>query len=124
MQTAIDNVQDVVTSLVKGDTPLDDIRTNLRDPAAVVRANALNALVSYAKADAGLIEDVVAVAKNPINGIGLIGTLTVAHVAVGCLYQIGSLTALDAATELLARWPEPDRSDLLWHLRSEGHTPR
>ena len=123
MQTAVENIQGVVTALVRGETPLDAIRTHLRDPGAVVRGNALYALIPHAKADAGLTEDIVEAAKNPINEVHLMGTISVAHVAVGCLYQIGTQTALNAATELLVTWPEPDRSDLLWFLRSEGHMP-
>lgn len=123
MHTAVENIQDVVTALVKGETPLGDIRAHLRDPRAVVRANASTALVAHAKTDDGLIELVVAAAKNPINEIRLMGTISVAHVAVGCLYQVGTPTALEAAAELLATWPEPDRSDLRWYLQSEGHAP-
>jgi len=123
MQTAVNNIQDVVTALVKGETPLGDIREHLRDPRAVVRVNALNALVPHTKIDDELIGLVIAAAKNPINEIRLMGTISVAHVAVGCLYQVGTPTALGAATELLATWPEPDRSDLRWYLQSEGHAP-
>ena len=75
------------------------------------------------RADAGLIEDFIVAAKNPINEIRLMGMISVAHVAIGCLYQTGTTPALGAATELLATWPEPDRSDLVWYLRSEGHSP-
>lgn len=123
MQTAVENIQGVVTALVRGETPLDAIRTHLRDPGAVVRANALNALIPHAKIDDGLIEVIVAAAKNPINEIRLMGTISVAHVAIGCLYQTGTTPAVGVATELLAAWPEPDRGDLLWFLRSEGHMP-
>ncbi len=123
MQTAVDNIQDVVTALVKGEATLGDIRAHLCDPRAVVRANALNALIPHAKIDAELIQEIVAAAMNPINKVWLTGTIAVAHVAVACLYQIGTSAAEDVATELLSTWPEPDRSDLLWYLRSEGHTP-
>jgi HEAT repeat protein len=123
METAVENIKSVITELVTGKTLLDDIRVHIRDSGPLVRANALNALVSPAKADAGLIKDIVAAARHPDNKVRLMGTIAVAHVAVDCLYQIGSRTALEAATELLAKWPEPDRSDLLWYLRSEGHVP-
>lgn len=120
METAVQNAQVIVKALVKGEVSLAGIRELVRHPAAVVRTNALNALVRHAKADDGLLHDIIAAAREPLNEVRLMGTITVSHVAVGCLYQVGSPAALEAAMELLATWPEPDRSDLVWYLRSEG----
>jgi len=123
MQTATETTLGIVDALTKGTAPVSEIRVLFRHPAAVVRANALNALIPHAKIDGGLIEFFVAAAQNPINEVRLMGTISVAHVAVGCLNQIGTQPALVAATELLVTWPEPDRTDLRWYLHSEGHAP-
>ena len=123
MQTATETTLGIIDALTKGTAPVSEIRVLFRHPAAVVRANALNALVPHARIDDWLIELVVAAAKSPINAIRLMGTISVAHVAISSLYQIGTQTALVAATELLVTWPEPDRTDLRWYLHSEGHAP-
>jgi hypothetical protein len=59
------------------------------------------------------------VATSPANQVRPTGTISVAHVAVGCLFRVGSGHAAGLAKDLLAHWPEPDRSDLLWYLKSE-----
>ncbi len=119
METATQNLQAIVHALVKGDVPLAEIRELTRHPAALVRTNALNALVKHARTENEALHDIVCAAKDSLNGVRLMGTISVAHVAVGCLYQVATPAALKAASDLLAAWPEPDRGDLLWYLRSE-----
>jgi hypothetical protein len=48
------------------------------------------------------------------------GTISVAHVAVGCLLRVATSKAFEAAKALLRAWPEPDRTDLTWYLESEA----
>lgn len=114
-------IQEVITALVQGCVPLTEIQELLHHPAAVVRVNALNALVPQARSDDRLVENMVAAAEDPLNDIRLMGTISVRHHAVACLYRVGNLTASRWAANLLATWPEPDRSDLVWYLRSEGY---
>lgn len=119
MEIAIQNVNETVEALVRGAVPLAEIRDLTRHPAMLVRVNALTALVKYAKADDEVVRDIVAAATDPANSVRLMGTISVGHVAVGCLDDIGTPAAAAAAADLLATWPESDRGDLAWYLRSE-----
>jgi hypothetical protein len=50
----------------------------------------------------------------------LIGTVSVSHIGITCLLATDTAHAREAVRNLFCTWPEPDRSDLLWLLKSEG----
>ena len=115
-----ENFQWIVDRLKNEGISTKEIRELLHPPSSVVRVNAVNALARCSQEGGKVIEDLVAAAKHPQNDIPLMGTITVAHVAVACLFQVGTQKALAAGKKLLEQWPEPDRSDLLWYLKSES----
>ena len=88
-------------------------------PSPVVRANALMHLIAHVD-HTDSVEGIMNLAAiNPDNRVPLMGTISVAHVAVACLLRLGTSSGSATANELLQSWPEPDRSDLIWYLRSE-----
>lgn len=116
----LDNVQELIDKLKNGSLPLSEVRALLNHQSPIVRVNALNALVSQVRFDDSVVDDIANAALAHENAVCLMGTASVAHVAVGCLYQIGTPSAIAAATSLLKMWPEPDRTDLMWYLKAEG----
>lgn len=112
--------QQTVRHLRSGEVPIEDIRRLLHDTSIVVRANALEALVDHARHGQGLLDEIRKAAISPENQSRLMGTISVAHVAVACLMRVGSDRAVEAARDLIASWPESDRTDLFWYLKSEG----
>ena len=97
----------------------DELRELRHHPHALVRANAIRA---FADATEGpeVLEELVAAAEDPANQTRLMGTTRICHLAVETLYRLGTPRAIRTAEALLRNWPEPDRSDLLWYVRSEG----
>lgn len=120
MQAFAISTGSLVESIVRRELPPDELRHLLHTAGAIVRANALIALTEYAKDDEDLLADFVAAAKEPQNAVRLMGTTSVQHVAVASLLEVGTTAACASATALLDGWPEPDRSDLVWYLKSEG----
>lgn len=118
------SAQETVRHLRSGEVSVEDIRRLLHDDSIVVRANALEALVNHARHEEGLLHEIREAATSPENQIRLMGTISVAHVAVACLMRVGGDRAVEAARGLIASWPEPDRTDLLWYLKSEGLVDR
>ena len=88
-------------------------------PSPVVRANALMHLITHADHTDSVESNLKLAVMNPDNRYILMGTISVAHVAVACLLRMGTQSGTATANELLQAWPEPDRSDLIWNLRSE-----
>lgn len=105
-----------------------DLRAFLNHGSIAVRATTLDAIargssrVSADEADE-VVDDLSDAASNPTNRTLLLGTISLAHVAMASLFRIGTPRAVSAAWELIDRWPEPDRTDLLWYLRSESLVP-
>jgi hypothetical protein len=112
--------KDAIHLLRSGEATVEEIRHLLHDKSIIVRANALEAIVSHCQRDEGLLDEIC----NAITPLGrqtrLLGNISMAHIAVGCLMKVGSDRAVGVARDLIASWPEPDRSDLLWYLKSEG----
>lgn len=48
----------------------------------------------------------------------IMGTITIAHWAVRCLRDCGHAMAADAASRAIDNWPDSDRADLDWFLKS------
>lgn len=112
--------QSIVDRLKMPDVSQDEVLEYLQHDAALVRVNAIKAAARLAKDNDRLIAIVANEAQQPQNTVRLLGTATVGHVAVGCLFRIGSPDATRRAMQLVAGWPEDEREDLVWYLKSEG----
>ena len=113
VQAAIDRVR-------SPDCPAEELLATLRTGAPIVVANVLDQMGNTNVVPrAAAIEALEAAARDPRFAFRLMGTITLAHLAVKALMQLGG-EARDRAQALMHTWPEPDRSDLLWFLRSEG----
>jgi hypothetical protein len=116
-------LQKLIDRLRSGNASVDEIRSLLHASSIVVRANALEALVPHAKSDHSLLTDLTTAISDPKNQARLMGTITLAHLAIASLFRVGSEKATEIANELIDTWPETDRSDLEWYLKSEGLLP-
>jgi hypothetical protein len=114
------DLQQLVDRIKSGALPACEVCRLLRHESPLVRANALEALVAPAKHNNTLLDELVAAASDSANRVRLMGTIAVAHVAVGCIISVGTDQALKAAKALVSAWPETDRADLTWYLKSEG----
>ena len=112
--------QSIVDRLKQPEVSQDEVLKYLRHDAALVRVNAIEAAARLAKDNDRLIGIISNEARRPENAVRLLGTATVGHVAVGCLLRIANAQAEKAAMELVKEWPENDRGDLTWYLKSEG----
>jgi hypothetical protein len=92
----------------------------LHHPSPVIRANAFEGLVTAARHDRMVLDKIITASSDPMNRSRLMGTISVAQVAVGCLLRVGNSESTEAAQALLRAWPDADRADLVWYLRSEG----
>jgi len=112
---------EVVLNKVKSkDTATAKLRVLLNHEAILVRVNAADALAQRIHLDGEIVDDLVRAAINPSNsGARLMGTITVSHVIVGALLKSQERTAVEAGQQLLAQWPNSERTDLLWYLKSE-----
>lgn len=116
----VTRLQKAIDHLRSGRASLRFILRSLSARPPLVRVNALNALVGHARRDAMLLDEFRMAATSTRNQLRLMGTISVAHVAVGCLLRAGDNEAAGIARGLIEAWPEPDRTDLLWYLKSEG----
>lgn len=114
------SLQSFVDRIAHGAPAIDELRELRQHPNMLVRANAIRALVAATEVPEA-IEELVTAAEDPANQVLLMGTTRISHLAVESLYRTGTSEAIRAAETLLGHWPEPDRSDLLWYLRGEGH---
>jgi len=117
---SVKELQGLVDRIRGGSMPMAEIQGLLQHQSPLVRVNALEALVGAAQHDDGLLKELVAAARNPMNNVRLMGTTSVAHVAMACLFRVGTAAAVEAAKALISAWPELDRSDLIWYLKSES----
>ncbi len=113
--------QSLIDRILTGATTFRELRELRQHPNALVRSNAIRALAPSPEVSEA-IEELVAAAEDSANATRLMGTIRVSHLAVESLFRLGTPEAFRVAETLLCEWPEPDRSDLLWYLRSEGHT--
>ena len=110
----------VVDVVRLADLSTAELRNLLTHQSSIKRSDALLALARRAQEDEDLVDEIAAAANDPKNATRLMGTVTVSHIAVASLLQIGTPKAVAAAQRLIKVWPEPHRSDLLWFLKSEG----
>lgn len=118
--STIREVERITERLQSGKASLAEVQQFLRHSSAIVRSNALGALARYAERDLRLLDEFVAVARDPQNDARLMGTISVAHEAVAWLLRIDGDVAVEKANRLVESWPDPDRDDLIWYLSSEG----
>jgi len=114
------NLQRLVDRIRSGNVPAAELRGLIHHQSPVIRVNALEALAAQAEPHSGVVAELIAAAGDPVNKSRLMGTVSVAHVAVACLLRFATSEAVEAANALLNTWAEPDRTDLIWYLKSEG----
>ena len=120
MSTANASTERIVDDLKQGYLPYESVVDLTRHPGALVRANAIEALVRFFGERATACDELVEAIRAPSNSVRLMGTISVAHLAVAGLCKIDTPSSLEKATAAIANWSSPDRDDLLWYLRSEG----
>jgi hypothetical protein len=118
--TSVKELQTLVDRMRDRTMPIVQVRRMLHHESPLVRVNALEACVDAARHDEDLLEEFTMAVSNPANKVRMMGTVSVAHIAVGCLLRVGTNEAIEAAKALLQGWPEPDRDQLVRYLESEG----
>jgi len=116
----IPRLQQLINEIKSRQLPLSKLREYLHHDSPLVRANAVEVFLEHVPADESLLDEVVAFAKSPDHTFRLMGTTSVAHVAVLGLMRSRLEQARLAGEKLVRTWPEPDRQDLIWFLKSEG----
>lgn len=120
MKTMTHPVQELIDRLRDGRMLLEEIRPHLHHPAAIVRSHAIEAIAAKLQTNPEVLQKLLEAVVDPANSIRLMGTISVAHVGVASLLRSSTEEARQAAKRLVATWPQPDRDDLLWYLKSEG----
>jgi peptidyl-tRNA hydrolase len=116
-------VRSIIARLSQATTPIAEVWEQVDHKSILVRANALQAIARRVNevSEEDVIDQLVRSATAHENRTSmLMGTISVAHVAVACLLRIGSEEAVTFAQHLIDEWPEPDRRDLIWYLKSES----
>jgi len=100
---------------------VDMIEDKLRNQPVIVRARAIAALARYTAREESLVDHVLA-ALTLLQNLEdkIVGTISVSYIGFACLWAFGPQTARTALQSLLDAWSEPDRSDLLWFLETQG----
>jgi hypothetical protein len=116
----VNRIQADIDRVRSPDCSIEEVLATLKTGAPIVVANALERIrrdevVPHQAA----IEAIEAAVKDPRYAIRIMGTTSLAHLAVATLFRLGD-EARERGRALLETWAEPDRSDLLWFLRSEG----
>jgi hypothetical protein len=112
--------------IFKADEPYDALSTQqlrqlLNKGTKPERARAMGAFARRASMDATLRDEALAAISDQTNRtLRVMGAISIAHIGVACLFYLGSADLPAQLCALIAQWPEPDRGDLLWFLRSQG----
>lgn len=100
--------------------PTEELLVLVERAGLLPRTRALAALARRTPDDERLIDVVIRSITDSTNmGARIFGTISVSHVGFACLWEYGPAVAKLELRSLLAKWPEPDRSDLLWFLKSQ-----
>jgi hypothetical protein len=84
-------------------------------------ARAIGALARRSSFDSLLEERVITLLQHPnVRGDRFMGTISMAHIGVLAMIAGKGGVIPRSVFALYTVWPEPDRSDLLWFLRSQG----
>lgn len=98
----------------------EELRRQLDVGGKPNRARAIGALARRAARDESLHDEIFAKLADPtIRAQRFMGTISLAHIAMACLWIAATPPVIARARQLLETWPEPDRSDLLWFLRTQ-----
>ncbi len=102
--------------------PTEKLLIKLDDVSRIVRARALATLARRSKQDETLINYILEAITDSVNmDSRLIGsTISVSHVGFAGLWEFGTPIAKKSLKNLLQGWAEPDRTDLLWFLKSQA----
>jgi hypothetical protein len=101
--------------------PTTELLELLRNKSKLSKGRALAALARRTRNDVSLVREVISAISDPANQeTRIMGTISVSHIGVACLLEFGSSRTKELVKQLLEHWPEPDRSDLLWFLKSES----
>lgn len=93
----------------------------LDSPSVIYRAHAVETLARRPGDDEAIGKRLLEVATKAKNrNDRLIGTVSIAHIAIASLLETGSHTMKENIKKLLDDWPEPDRSDLIWYLTNKN----
>jgi hypothetical protein len=93
----------------------------LESPSTLYQANAIEELAKRLAEDLTLTEKLFQVIIEPKNQKNrVVGTVSVAHIAIGNLLEYGDIQTEKRIQVLLQDWPEPDRTDLQWYLEGKG----
>lgn len=95
-------IQELIDRLTSGTMHLDEIRSYLHHPAAIVRVNAIEALAAKLKTNPEVLQEVLEAVLDPKNSIRLMGTISIAHVGVASLLRSSCDAAREAVKQLLA----------------------
>jgi hypothetical protein len=100
--------------------PTERLRELLAKGTKPERARAMGALARRAGHDRAVWDECLAAIENPIHrGLRLMGSISIAHIGVACSWSVAPQELRERLRALIDRWPEPDRGDLLWFLRSQ-----
>jgi hypothetical protein len=116
----VSRLQAIIDRIVSGQVSGPELLALIAShPSPLVRANAIRRLPAAADLPAAQMAAALEVAAtDPAHRFRLMGTITVGHLAVEALFRVCGMA--ERAAALVSGWPEPDRQDLVWFLRSEG----
>jgi hypothetical protein len=94
----------------------------LNSDSRVNRVRALSTLARRSSQDGIITASVLKGITEPKNREArLLGsTISVSHVGFAVLWEFGPPDVRECLQKLLKNWPEPDRTDLLWFLKSQS----
>jgi len=94
----------------------------LHSNSRLYRARALSALARRSSQEEAITPQVLNVITESKNREArLLGsTISVSHIGFATLWEFGLPSVRESLRRLLQDWPEPDRTDLLWFLKSQS----
>ena len=109
------------------DKELDPLSTKhllilLHSNSRLNRARALSALARRSSQEEAITDQVLnGITESSNREARLLGsTISVSHIGFATLWEFGLPCARASLRKLLQNWPEPDRIDLLWFLKSQS----
>jgi len=97
----------------------DQLREALEKGGLVTRVHALAALARRSRRDQEALLLAINAVTDPRNSTARLLGYTVSHFGIACLWAFGPPVGREAIRHLLATWPEPDRSDLLYFMEGQ-----
>jgi hypothetical protein len=96
------------------------LQEKLQSSGIIERVNAIAVLARKYGYDPTVSEILLQAIQDPINkGARTMGPTSVAHFGVAYLLKFGTAHARQQIKRLIESWEEPDRSDLIWFIRSQ-----